>query len=629
MPNKYTRKTDRGMASIDIYELAFEEVTLRGQSLRNAASSYNLNYMSLQRYIKKKQAFQDNATEVIPSMGYASPKVFTDEEENILCEYLLTCAASNYGLTTKETRRIAFMLAKKYNKKYPASWEKNEMAGEVWLKLFMQRHPNLSLRLPQATSIARATSFNKSNVDAFFKNYTDILNKHNLVAKDIWNVDETGITTVQKPDRVIARRGEKQVSAMTSAERGTLVTMAFAGNAIGNYIPPMFIFPRKRFQEHFIRDGPTGSVGTANGSGWMQENDFQFFLEHFKNHVRPSKENKTLLLLDNHASHTALKNIEFCRDNGIILLTFPPHCTHKLQPLDRAIFGPLKKAINTACDDWMRSNAGKVMSIYDIPSITRSAFNVAITAKNISAGFAATGTWPVNTDIFGEADFLPSQVTDRILPNPEPEQSSSVQETTANVENRPYTPNPTIDTVEFNEARALTQVTSTDQATTSINQSLPINNANEPVASTSRARTPLATTSNVFSPESVRPLPKAPPRKNNQPNRRKIKSAVLTDTPIKNEIAAIEASRKIKSVKKRVLNEGKVVPKKTKKTNKKNANDAEEDEENDYFCLCCLEPYANSRSNEKWVQCLECKGWSHEECTGGELQYVCHNCLSD
>ncbi|XP_045456095.1 MFS-type transporter clz9-like [Melitaea cinxia] len=154
---------------------------------------------------------------------------------------------------------------------------------------------------------------------------------------------------------------------MTSAERGTLVTLALAGNAVGNYIPPMIIFPRKRFQEHFIRDGPVGSVGTANGSGWIKEDDFYFFLEHFKNHVRPSKEQRALLLLDNHSSHMALKNIEFCRDNGIILLTFPPHCTHKLQPMDRAIFGPLKKAINTACDNWMRSNAGKVMTICQWP----------------------------------------------------------------------------------------------------------------------------------------------------------------------------------------------------------------------------------------------------------------------
>jgi hypothetical protein len=39
--------------------------------------------------------------------------------------------------------------------------------------------------------------------------------------------------------------------------------------------------------------------------------------------------------------------LDFCKKNGIVLLSFPPHCTHKLQPLDRAVFGPFKKMINT------------------------------------------------------------------------------------------------------------------------------------------------------------------------------------------------------------------------------------------------------------------------------------------
>ncbi|VEN49389.1 unnamed protein product [Callosobruchus maculatus] len=653
MPNKYVRKTDRGRSSAEIYELACEEVTSRGQSLRNAASAYNLNYMSLQRYIKKKKLYQANLTDKPPSVGYASQTIFTRGEENILCDYLLVCAASNYGLTTKETRRLAYMLAKKYHKKFPASWEENKMAGEVWLKLFMERHSNLSLRLPQATSIARATSFNKTNVALFFQNYTGVLDRYELEAKDIWNVDESGITTVQKPDRVIARRGEKQVSGMTSAERGTLVTLALAGNAIGNYIPPMFIFPRKRFQDHFIRDGPTGSVGTANGSGWMHVDDFHFFLQHFVNHVRPSKEKKTLLLLDNHSSHLALKNIEFCREHGIILLTFPPHCTQKLQPMDRAIFGPLKKAINTACDNWMRTNAGKVMSIYDIPSITKTAFNVAITAKNISAGFAATGTWPVNTDIFGEADFLPSQVTDRIQHNPEPDQVFSAAKVSE--EKNAGSPNTSVNVGE-NEDIAIVEYSKPTVATPNKTADVPVNGDvavdeqitpaaspsvlnkhakeppdNEPVASTSTGRSPLATTPSVFSPEVLRPLPKAPPRKGNQQNRRKIKSAVLTDTPVKDEIAAIEAGRKVKSVKKRIFNEEKSKKGKAKKLNKKNnkIDQEEEEDENECFCLCCLEPFSNSKSNEEWVQCIECKGWSHEACTGGELVYVCHNCLSD
>lgn len=56
MPNEYIWKTDRGTASVEMYDLAFEEVRLRGKSLRNAAVTYNLNYMSFSRYIAKKEA---------------------------------------------------------------------------------------------------------------------------------------------------------------------------------------------------------------------------------------------------------------------------------------------------------------------------------------------------------------------------------------------------------------------------------------------------------------------------------------------------------------------------------------------------------------------------------------------
>jgi len=140
------------------------------------------------------------------------------------------------------------------------------MAGEVWLKLFMKRHPILPLRFPQVTSLNHATSFNKVNVNLFFENYINILHKHGFQAADIWNMNGTGVITIQKPNKVIARKGEKQVSAMTT-ERGTLFTLALAVNAIGNSIPPIFIFPRKRFQDHFIRDGPIGCIGTGNDSG--------------------------------------------------------------------------------------------------------------------------------------------------------------------------------------------------------------------------------------------------------------------------------------------------------------------------------------------------------------------------
>ena len=156
-----------------------------------------------------------------------------------------------------------------------------------------------------------------------------------------------GITTVQKPDRVIARKGIKQVGAVTSAERGTLVTIALAVNGIGNSTPsPIFVFPRKNFKEHFMRGAPVGSIGCANGSGWMQHDDFLLFLKHFVKMVRPSVYSPVLLIMDNHDSHLHIDNIDYCKDHGIVLLTVQPHTSHRLQPLDRSVYESRKNNVD-------------------------------------------------------------------------------------------------------------------------------------------------------------------------------------------------------------------------------------------------------------------------------------------
>ena len=56
-------------------------------------------------------------------------------------------------------------------------------------------------------------------------------------------MDETGVTTVRKPDRIIGRRGTKQIGAITSAKRGTLITVGGTISASGNSIPPHLFFP--------------------------------------------------------------------------------------------------------------------------------------------------------------------------------------------------------------------------------------------------------------------------------------------------------------------------------------------------------------------------------------------------
>lgn len=107
----------------------------------------------------------------------------------------------HYGLTPKAARELTYEFAIKNNKKIPINWKKNKIASYEWLHGFMRRHSNISLRVPEATSLSCATSFNRHNVTQFFLKLRSLYERFNFEAMDICNVDETGITTVHKPKR--------------------------------------------------------------------------------------------------------------------------------------------------------------------------------------------------------------------------------------------------------------------------------------------------------------------------------------------------------------------------------------------------------------------------------------------
>ncbi|XP_051168424.1 uncharacterized protein LOC127286152 [Leptopilina boulardi] len=168
-------------------------------------------------------------------------------------------------------------------------------------------------------------------------------------------MDESGFSTVAtKIGKVIAQKGKRHVGKIEAAERGTMITLALTVNSAGNSIPPFFLFPRKNMQSTFLDNVSPGTIGFANDSGWMCAPDFVRFMQHFVNCVNPTLASPVLLLLDNHLSHLSIEAIDIAVANGVHILSFPPHCSHKLQPLDVSVFGPMKTYYKSQCAAWQK-----------------------------------------------------------------------------------------------------------------------------------------------------------------------------------------------------------------------------------------------------------------------------------
>ena len=136
----------------------------------------------------------------------------------------------------------------------------------------------------------------------------------------------------------------------------------------------MYIFPRKRMIEALMQGAPPQAVGYGSPSGWTDSDLFLTWLRHFVAYTGCSPSDPHLIILDGHHSHKTLEAITFCRDKGIQLLSLPPHSTHKMQPLDRTYFKPFKCAFNTEADNWMTSNPGRRITLFQIAGLSGKAF---------------------------------------------------------------------------------------------------------------------------------------------------------------------------------------------------------------------------------------------------------------
>ena len=190
---------------------------------------------------------------------------------------------------------------------------------------------------------------------------------------------------------------------MNRVERRTVFSkqafsVMFCGSAVGVYLPPMVVYKAKHMYTAWASDGIQGAVYGATESGWFDMASFEkWFFEVFLVHVKDLAGPK-VLIGDNLSSHFSPKVIQSCIENSIRYVPLPANSTHLCQPLDVAVFRPMKTLWRATLSRWREESrfAGTIPK-ETFPRLLARVFAV-LEDKNLVAGFKACGIVPLDRE---------------------------------------------------------------------------------------------------------------------------------------------------------------------------------------------------------------------------------------
>lgn len=109
-----------------------------------------------------------------------------------------------------------------------------------------------------------------------------------------------------------------------------------------------------------------------------------------------------ILFVDGHKSHLSYQCSQFCNEKGIVLIPLFPNATHLLQPLDVAVFKPLKVAWRKRVHRWriekIQSEEGHALKKKDFAKLLKEVMDESLTPSILVNGFRKCGLVPWNPE---------------------------------------------------------------------------------------------------------------------------------------------------------------------------------------------------------------------------------------
>ncbi|KAG8227989.1 hypothetical protein J437_LFUL007203 [Ladona fulva] len=125
-------------------------------------------------------------------------------------------------------------------------------------------------------------------------------------------------------------------------------------------------------QKPELLDGtPNGSRAAYHKSGWIES---ETFLTWFQEQSLDSEE-PVILVLDDLYSHTRnLTLLELAKEYEVHIVNLPPHCSHKMKPLDRAFMYPLNTYYGQEIEKWLKQHEVRVVTHFQVAKLFAEAY---------------------------------------------------------------------------------------------------------------------------------------------------------------------------------------------------------------------------------------------------------------
>lgn len=116
------RKTDKGKVPDDVMRAAVRAVLNDKRSIRKVSEEFEIKKSTLARYVMKSKHVDWNADPMAEGVkfkpSYDVRRIFDEEEEVALKEYLTKAARLHHGLPPKEARKLAYEYAQRLQKEH-------------------------------------------------------------------------------------------------------------------------------------------------------------------------------------------------------------------------------------------------------------------------------------------------------------------------------------------------------------------------------------------------------------------------------------------------------------------------------------------------------------------------------